>query len=134
MAHVLDSTSQTIFIGEHGSRLSDKTWVDVLPGAFTHPLFATPANGPDAAATLTLIHAGPSGGGLDITGFPIIHPVNYPAYPVGQMFAEHPNGGNVLLGDASVQFIPETTDLFVFAELSSTATRELLESQIRSLR
>ena len=126
-SHVLDGLSQTIFIGEHGSRLSEKTWAGVVPGAFTHPRFTTPVNGPDAAATLTLVHAGPSGGELDITGFPIIHPINYPAYHVGQMFADHPVGGNILFGDGSVQFVSENIDLMVFAELSSMAEGEPID-------
>ena len=67
---ILDGTTQTIFLGEHSSALSDKTWVGVVPGAFTHPRFRSPENGPDAAATLTLVHGGPSGGELDITGAP----------------------------------------------------------------
>ena len=126
-AHVRDGTSNTIFIGEHSSRLSEKTWAGVVPGAFTHPSLLTPENGPDAAATLTLVHAGPSGGELDITGFPIIHPVNFPTYHVGQMFSDHPGGGNVLFGDGSVQFIAETIDLILFAELSSMAEGETID-------
>ncbi|MEE2639928.1 MAG: DUF1559 domain-containing protein [Planctomycetota bacterium] len=126
-ANILDGTSNTIFVGEHGSRLSEKTWVGVVPGAYTHPGFVSPENGPDAAATLTLVHAGPSGGELDITGFPIIHPVNFPTYHVGQMFSEHPTGGNVLLGDGSVQFLSENIDLILFAELSSMAESESID-------
>ncbi len=116
---VTDGTSSTIFLGEHSSRLSEKSWAGVVPGGFTHPAFTTPENGPDAAATLTLVHAGPSGGELDITGTPIIHPVNFPTLHVGQMFAEHLGGGNVCFGDGSVSFIAETVDLLVWAELSS---------------
>lgn len=116
---VTDGLSNTIFLGEHGSSLSDKTWVGVVPGAFTHPRFQSPENGPDAAATLVLVHAGPSGGELDITGFPIIHPVNFPTYHVGQMYAEHPGGGNVGLGDGSVRFVTEDVDLIIWAEYSS---------------
>ena len=116
---ITDGLSKTIFFGEHSGRLSDKTWVGVVPGAFTHPRFASPENGPDAAATLTLVHAGPSGGELDITGLPIIHPVNFPTYHVGQMYAEHPAGGFVCMGDASVRLIPNDIDLITFAELSS---------------
>lgn len=121
---VLDGTSNSIFVGEHSSSLSDKTWVGVVPGAFVHPKFSSPENGPDAAATLMLVHSGPSGGELDITGLPIIHPINFPTFHVGQMFSEHPGGGNILLGDGSVRFVSETLDLFVFAELSSIAENE----------
>lgn len=128
-ADVLDGTSNTIFLGEHSSRLSDKTWVGVVPGAYTHPNFSSPENGPDAAATLTLVHAGPSGGELDITGTPIIHPVNFPTYHVGQMFADHPGGGQVTFGDGSVRFIAETVDLFLFAELSSMNEQEIIEGE-----
>ena len=118
-SEVQDGLTNTIFLGEHSSKLSDKTWVGVVPGAVVHPRLLTPENGPDGAATLVLVHAGPSGGELDITGFPIIHPVNFPTYHVGQMFAEHPGGGNVGMGDASVHFFKQTIDLITFAELSS---------------
>ena len=124
---ITDGTSNTIFLGEHSSALSDKTWVGVVPGAFTHPSFRSPENGPDAAATLTLVHAGPSGGELDITGFPIIHPVNFPTFHVGQMFSEHPGGGQIALGDGSVRFLSEDINLILFAELSSIDEGEVLE-------
>jgi len=124
---VTDGTSNTIFFGEHSSQLSDKTWVGVAPGAFTHPRFTSPENGSDAAATLVLVHAGPSGGELDITGFPIIHPVNFPTYHVGQMYSEHPGGGLVGLGDGSVKFVPETINLLLFAELSSIGEGEVIK-------
>ncbi|MGF1581753.1 MAG: DUF1559 domain-containing protein [Gemmataceae bacterium] len=117
--NIKDGTSTTIFLGEHSSALSDKTWVGVIPGAYTHPQFSSPENGPDAAATLVLVHAGPSGGELDITGFPIIHPVNFPTYHVGQMYSEHSGGGNVCMGDGSVRFISNNIKLLTFAELSS---------------
>lgn len=123
---VTDGLSSTIFFGEHSSRLSDKTWVGVIPGAFTHPRFRSPENGPDAAATMVLVHAGPSGGELDILGVPIIHPINFPTLHVGQMFSEHPGGGVVCMGDGSVRFIPETVDLFLWAELSSMNEGEVI--------
>lgn len=126
MRDVTDGTSNTIFLGEHSSKLSDKTWVGVVPGAFTHPRFSTPENGPDAAATLALIHAGPSGGELDITGFPIVHPVNFPTYHVGQMYSEHTGGGHICLGDGSVRFVSENIDLLLWAELSSINEGEVI--------
>ena len=116
---VLDGTSNTIFFGEHSSALSEKTWVGVIPGAFTHPELRSPENGPDAAATLTLVHAGPSGGELDITGQPIIHPINFPTFHVGQMYSQHPGGGFVCMGDGSVQFVSVFVDLLLWAEMSS---------------
>ena len=124
---VTDGTSTTIFLGEHSSRLSEKTWVGAVPGAYTHPKFASPENGPDAAATLVLVHAGPSGGELDITGSPIIHSINFPTYHVGQMYSEHPGGGNVCFGDGSVRFISESVDLILWAEMSSMNEREIVE-------
>ena len=124
---ITDGTSNTIFLGEHSSALSDKTWVGVVPGAFTHPKFHSPENGPDAAATLVLVHAGPSGGELDITGFPIVHPINFPTFHVGQMYSEHPGGGQVALGDGSVRFVRDDINLFLFAELSSIDEGELIE-------
>ncbi|MEM8913026.1 MAG: DUF1559 domain-containing protein [Planctomycetota bacterium] len=124
---VLDGLSNTIFFGEHSSALSDKTWVGVVPGAFTHPRFSSPENGPDAAATLTLVHGGPSGGELDITGSPIIHPVNFPTYHVGQMYSQHPGGGFVNLGDGSVRFITNFVDLYIWAEMSSMDEREVID-------
>lgn len=125
---VIDGMSNTIFLGEHSSSLSDKTWVGVVPGAIVNPARSSPLNGSDAAATLTLVHAGPSGGELDITGFPIIHPVNFPALHVGQMYSEHIGGGNVCLGDGSVRFVSENIDLYTWAELSSIAEGEIIDS------
>lgn len=124
-AEVTDGLSNTIFIGEHSSRLSDKSWAGVVPGAFTHPRYRTPENGADAAATLTLVHAGPSGGELDITGFPIIHPVNFPTLHVGQMYSEHTGGGHIGLGDGSVRFVSENINLILWAELSSMGEGEV---------
>ncbi|MCO8123203.1 DUF1559 domain-containing protein [Stieleria sp. TO1_6] len=124
---ILDGTTNTIFFGEHSSALSEKTWVGVVPGAYTHPGFRSPENGPDAAATLTLVHAGPSGGELDITGHPIIHPVNFPTYHVGQMFSQHPGGGYVCMGDGSVNFVSNFVDLFLWAEMSSMDEHEVID-------
>ncbi len=124
---VTDGLSNTVFFGEHSSALSDKTWVGVVPGAFTHPRFQSPENGPDAAATLTLVHAGPSGGELDITGSPIIHPINFPTYHVGQMYSQHPGGGMVGLGDGSVRFVSEFVDLYLWAEMSSMNEGEVVD-------
>ena len=123
---VTDGLTNTIFLGEHSSKLSDKTWVGVVPGASTPPRFSSPENGADAAATMVLVHAGPSGGELDITGFPIIHPINFPTFHVGQMYSEHTGGGQVCLGDGSVRFVTESIDLLLWAELSSMNEGEVI--------
>ena len=126
-ANFLDGTAYTIVFGEHGSSLSEKTWVGVVPGAFTHPRFDSGENGEDAAATLTLVHAGPSGGEVDTLGNPIIHPVNFPTYHVGQMFSEHPGGGFVAFADGSTRFITNFVDLLTWAEMSSMAEGEQVD-------
>lgn len=126
MRDVTDGLTNTIFLGEHSSKLSDKTWVGIVPGAYTHPRLDTPENLADTAAALLLAHGGPAGGELDITGFPIIHPVNYPALHVDQMFSEHPGGGNVCLGDGSVRFISASVDLITWAKLCSIAENEVV--------
>jgi|JI9StandDraft_2_1071091.scaffolds.fasta_scaffold01239_8 prepilin-type N-terminal cleavage/methylation domain-containing protein/prepilin-type processing-associated H-X9-DG protein len=129
LASVVDGLSNTIFVGEHSSKLSDKTWVGVVPGAFVQPRLITPENVTETAATLVFCHSGPAGGELDITGYPIFHPVNFPALHVCQMFSEHLGGGNVLFGDGSVRFINSTIDIYVFAALSSMNEGEAVETQ-----
>ena len=129
LGDVTDGTSSTIFFGEHSSKLSDKTWVGVVPGAFVRPRIKSPLNGPDAAATFLLVHAGPSGGELDITGTPIIHPVNYPALHVGQMYAEHFGGGMIGFGDGAVRFVSESINLMTWAELSSMNEAEVVSGE-----
>lgn len=128
-ASVVDGLSSTIFVGEHSSKLSDKTWVGVVPGAYVQPRLITPENVTETAATLVFCHSGPAGGELDITGYPIFHPVNFPALHVCQMFSEHPGGGNILFGDGSVRFINSTIDIYVFASLSSMNEGESVEVQ-----
>ena len=102
-------------------------WVGVVPGAWVHPRFASPENGPDAAATLVVGHTGPSGGELDINGTPIIHPVNFPTLHVGQMVSDHPGGGHILYGDGGVRFVSESVDMILVAKQSSIAEGEIAD-------
>lgn len=123
---VIDGLSNTVFAGEHTSRLSDKSWAGIVPGAFVHPKFASPDNGPESAAGLIFAHSGPAAGEVDAFGNPIIHPPNFPTLHVCQMQSEHPGGAYILLGDASVRFISNSIDRPIFAALSSIAGGEVV--------
>jgi prepilin-type N-terminal cleavage/methylation domain-containing protein len=125
-ADVIDGLSNTVFGGEHTSRLSDKSWAGIVPGAFVHPKFSTPDNGSESAAGLLFVHSGPSAGEVDTFGNFIIHPPNFPTLHVCQMQSEHPGGAYILLGDAAVRFITESIDRQLFAALSSINGGEIV--------
>jgi len=104
VASVIDGLSNTVFIGEHSSILSNKTWVGVVPGAVTPPrldLRSWPSEN-NGAGCLVGVHSGP-----DLHDHPqvIIHAPNDPFGHTDQMWGEHGNGCNVLFGDGSVRFI-----------------------------
>jgi type II secretory pathway pseudopilin PulG len=104
VAMVSDGLSNTIFIGEHSSLLSNKTWVGVVPGAVTPPrldLRPWPSEN-NGAGCLVGIHSGP-----DTHDHPevIIHAPNDPFGHTDEMWGEHGVGCNVLLGDGSVRFV-----------------------------
>jgi len=124
---VTDGLSSTVFAGEHTSKLSDKTWVGVVPGAAVHPKVQSPDNGVESAATLVLVHSGPAIGEVDALGNPIIHPPNFPTIHVGQMQSEHPGGAMVMLGDGSVRFIAETIHRPTFAAMTSISEGEVVD-------
>jgi prepilin-type N-terminal cleavage/methylation domain-containing protein/prepilin-type processing-associated H-X9-DG protein len=103
-ASVRDGLSNTVFLGEHSSILSNKTWVGVVPGAVTPPrldLRPWPSEN-NAAGCLVGIHSGP-----DTHDHPevIIHAPNDPFGHTDEMWGEHGVGCNVLFGDGSVRFI-----------------------------
>jgi prepilin-type N-terminal cleavage/methylation domain-containing protein len=129
-ADVLDGLSNTVFLGEHSSVLSSKTWVGVVPGAVvcTNRPDKFPITECDLATTLVNVHSGPASGELDpVTGFAPIHPPNSPLCHVCQMYAEHPTGCNVALGDGSVRFIQQFIHQPTWAGLSSRAGGEVLQ-------
>jgi len=126
-ADVTDGLSQSIFAGEHTSRLSDKSWAGIVPGASVHPKISSPENGNESAAGLLFVHSGPSSGEVDLFGNPIIHPPNFPTLHVCQMQSQHPGGANLLMGDAAVRFISETINRELFAALTSIAGGEVVQ-------
>ena len=104
VARVSDGLSNTVFLGEHSSVLSHKTWVGVVPGAVTPPrldLRAWPSEN-NGAGCLVGVHSGP-----DTHDHPqvIIHAPNDPFGHTDQMWGEHGNGCNVMFGDGSVRFV-----------------------------
>lgn len=126
-ADVTDGLSNTVFVGEHSSILSDKTWVGVVPSAVVcanNPQ-RFPITSCDLAATLVNVHSGPAAGEVDpVTGFAPIHPPNSPLSHVCQMYAEHPGGANVLLGDGSVRFVSQFIHQPTWAAMSTRAGGE----------
>jgi len=119
-AHFGDGLSNTVFIGEHSSVLSDKTWVGVVPFSATcpKPPFPSACN---SGGAFVAAHSGP-----DTHDRPqvIVHAPNNPFGHTDEMYGEHPGGSNVLYGDGSVHFIPESCDPFVWVAMSTRDSGE----------
>ncbi|MFO7901531.1 MAG: DUF1559 domain-containing protein [Planctomycetota bacterium] len=122
MADVTDGLSSTVFVGEHHPVLSDKTWVGVVPGAIVCPKPRFAFGDCEPAGILVNCHSGP----CSYADPPVIHPPNSPVAAPCQMYAEHPGGCNVLLGDGSVRFVSETINQLTWAALSSSAGDEVV--------
>ncbi len=104
VAMVTDGLSNTVFLGERSSVLSNNTWVGVVPNAVVVPrldLRPWPSEN-NAATDMVGCHSGP-----DVHDHPqvIIHAPNDPFGHTDEMWGEHGYGCNVLLGDGSVRFI-----------------------------
>ncbi|WP_020470535.1 DUF1559 domain-containing protein [Zavarzinella formosa] len=118
VAAVTDGLSNTVFLGEHSSILSNKTWVGVVPGAVTPPrldLRPWPSEN-NAAGCLVGVHSGP-----DTHDHPevIIHAPNDPFGHTDEMWGEHGNGCNILMGDGSVRFASTFTKPLTWVALST---------------
>ena len=121
-ADVTDGLSNTVFLGEHHPVLSSKTWVGVVPGAAVCPTPRYAFSDCDHAATLVQVHSGPASDEVPR----VIHPPNSPLCHVCQMFAQHPGGCQVLLGDGSVRFVSEYINQLTWAALASRAMGEVV--------
>ena len=118
VSKISDGLSNTIFLGEHSSYLSHKTWVGVVPGAVTPPrldLRPWPSEN-NGAGCLVGIHSGP-----DTHDHPevIVHAPNDPFGHTDQMWGEHGLGCHVLMGDGSVKFASTFVDSAIWVALST---------------
>jgi len=120
-----DGLSNTIFFGEHSSVLSNKTWYGVVPFSVTCPKFPFPSSC-NSGGALVAAHSGPDTHDRPQT---VIHAPNNPFGHTDEMYAEHPNGANVLLGDASVRFVPEDINPFVWVALSTRNVGEIIDGE-----
>lgn len=123
-ATVTDGLSNTVFLGEHSAVLSDKTWVGVVAGAVGCPTPKFAFSYCDVAATQTLVHSGPN----SWESPPMIHPPNSRLCKLCQMYAEHPGGCNILMGDGSVRFAKSSISQVVWPALATTSGGEVVSA------
>ena len=121
-ADVSDGLSNTVFLGEHSSSLSNKTWYGTVPFAATCPKpgWASECN---SAGCLVGAHSGP-----DTHDHPqiIIHAPNHPFGHTDEMYSDHVGGAHILLGDGSVRFVSPFIDGFVWVALSTRNGNEVV--------
>jgi prepilin-type N-terminal cleavage/methylation domain-containing protein/prepilin-type processing-associated H-X9-DG protein len=122
VADVTDGLSNTVFLGERSSKLSDNTWVGVVPFACVWPKRPWPSD-PNSAGDLVGVHSGP-----DVHDHPqvIIHPPNHPFGHTDEMYSEDGDGGNVLFGDGSVRFIKRSIYPWTWVALSTRNQGEIV--------
>ena len=120
-----DGLSKTIFVGEHSSLLSNKTWVGVVPYSATCPKAPFPS-ACNSGGAMVGAHSGP-----DTHDRPqvIIHAPNNPFGHTDEMYSEHGDAGcNVLFGDGAVHFVVDTIDPFIWVAISTRNGGEVLTS------
>jgi prepilin-type N-terminal cleavage/methylation domain-containing protein/prepilin-type processing-associated H-X9-DG protein len=122
VADVTDGLSNTVFVGERTSKLADATWVGIVPFSCTPPKPGWPSD-PNSGGNLVGAHSGP-----DIHDHPqvIIHAPNHPFGHTDEMYSEHGDGGNVLMGDGSVRFIKATIYPWTWVGLSTINSGEVM--------
>jgi prepilin-type processing-associated H-X9-DG protein len=130
-AGVTDGLSNTVFAGEKTPYLADASWVGIIPGYrhFAYGAFASLGTGGlgvnyDYPGALLAAHSGPS-----LYEDPVvIHPPNSPLGHTDEMYALHPGGANVLLGDGSVRFVKQSINLRTWQALCSRSVGEVIDA------
>lgn len=125
LQRISDGLSNTIFLGEHSSILSHKTWVGVVPTAVTPPRLDLRAwqSENNGAGCLVGVHSGP-----DMHDHPevIIHAPNNPFGHTDEMWGEHGAGCSVSMGDGSVRFASAFIDANTWVALSTRDGGEVI--------
>jgi prepilin-type processing-associated H-X9-DG protein len=124
-ADVADGLSNTVFLGERSSSISDNTWFGVVPFGIAAPKPGL-ASDPNSAGCLVGAHSGP-----DVHDHPqvIIHAPNHPFKHTDEMYSDHGGGCNVLMGDGSVRWIKQTIYPRTWTALSTRNQGELIDGK-----
>ena len=122
VADVADGLSNTVFVGERSSSISDNTWFGVVPFLSVGPKPGLPSD-PNSGGDAVGCHSGP-----DIHDHPqvIIHPPNNPLRHTDEMYSDHLYGCNVLFGDGSVKWIKQSIYPWTWVSLSTRNQGEVI--------
>jgi prepilin-type N-terminal cleavage/methylation domain-containing protein/prepilin-type processing-associated H-X9-DG protein len=129
VADVRDGLSQTLFVGERSSNLSDSVWPGAVPFSthFAWPPFASIGTGGlNRAYDGPGAYVGAHGGPCPYENPVVIHPPNSPLGHSDQMQSGHPGGANILLGDGSVRFYSDGCLLSTWVALVSRNGEEIV--------
>ena len=125
IANVTDGLSNTVFMGENSSILTNKTWVGVVPWSCTPPQVPPVGIGnTNSGGCLVGVHSGP-----DVHDHPniLIHTPDNPFGHTDEMYSQHtPPGCNVLFGDGSVRYINTFINPFTWWALSTMNQGEVI--------
>jgi prepilin-type N-terminal cleavage/methylation domain-containing protein len=112
IADITDGLSNTFFISERCSNMSNTTWTGAVTGTGTADNRDPSPSAIEGSAALVMGHCGP-------------HAPNNPNVTDADALASmHPQGVNFLLGDGSVQYISSFIDLSIYDAYASRAGGE----------